>query len=139
MKYEFACPSCHTSMTVDMNPETFQEVKDDGLSGDDISDDPPCDCDDTYTYEFNPDDLDICWKGFEWPEKNYREKKYRKNRSKELAKRQKEKHPVPELKPNYKGQRTESWREAKNRAKKDAEPKLETTYDPLIRQEESES
>jgi hypothetical protein len=139
MKYEFSCSECEEVVTLNMNPSDFREVKDSGLSRDSLNDydhSLDCGCDDDLEYNFNPDGLEVCWRGFEWADKNYKEKKYRKNRSKKLAKKQKEEHHVPELKPNYKGQRTESWREAKEEAKKDAHPRLETTYDEKIEEED---
>lgn len=140
MKYEFACEECDQKVTVNMEPADFKEVKDEGLSQDDFGDanEDFCDCDAKYTHSFNPDDLDICWKGFQWPEKNYKEKKYRKSRSKKMKERQEKVHHNPSLKPNYKGQRTESWREAKEKAKQDPHPRLETTYDPLIEEEQQD-
>jgi hypothetical protein len=53
-----------------------------------------------------------------------------------MKKRQERSHLNPSLKPNYKGQRVESWRAAKEKAKKDPHPRLEATYDPLIDEEQ---
>lgn len=142
MKYEFLCEECEDNVTLKMKPETFKDLKEqEAVSYEEVdeylpSDDDRCDCDADFLFNFNPEGVEICWKGLQWADKNYREKKYRKNRSKKLKKKQKKVHHNPDLQPNYKGQRTENWREAKNKAKKDDHPRLETTYDPLIEEEE---
>ena len=141
MKYQFSCSECGNDVPVRIDPEHFREIKDEKIDIFEYEEqtlDNPCSCDSEYEYNFNPEGLEVCWKGFQWAGKNYKEKKYRKKRSKKMEKKQKKEHHVPELKPNYKGQRTESWREAKNKAQKDNRPRLETTYDPLIEEEQEE-
>jgi hypothetical protein len=144
MKYEFVCNKCEETIDVKMDPDVFRRHKDEIHGPDELehrSEDRSelCSCEDAqFVHQFNPSGLQVCWKGLQWAGKNYKEKKYRKGRSKKLGKKQKEEHHVPELKPNYKGQRTESWRAAKNEAQKDNRPRLETTYDPLIDEEKQE-
>ena len=141
MKYEFVCIECEEVVSATMNPNDFREIKDEEIYLSEYDIDlleDACSCDSSYQYNFNPDGLEVCWKGFQWADKNYREKKYRKKRSKKMAKKQKDEHHVPELKPNYKGQRTESWREAKEQAKKDHRPRLEASYDEKIQEEQQE-
>lgn len=128
MKYDFKCSSCDHTWEVRMKATEFREIKDDGL---------PCpECDETSHYEFNPGDLEVCWKGFQWADKNYREKKYRKNRSEYMDKRQREVNYVPKLAPNYKGERTKTWKEAREAARADG--KFVETYDHLVEEENQE-
>ena len=61
-------------------------------------------------------DYQICFKG-EWDGKLERETKYRKKRSEEMAKKQRDHVMVPTLAPNVLGERTETWADAKVLAK----------------------
>lgn len=127
MKYDFKCSSCEHTWEVQMKANEFRDIKDDGLS---------CtECEGTAFNEFNPGEVEVCYKGFQWADKNFREKEFRKNRSKYMDKRQREVNYVPSLAPNYLGEKTKNWKEAKKEAQADG--KLGLTYDPLIRKEES--
>jgi hypothetical protein len=52
----------------------------------------------------------------EWPGKLQKEANYRRKRSKEMGRRQKENHPLPTVAPNVDGERVDSWSEAKKLA-----------------------
>ena len=125
MKYDFKCKKCEHCFETEMPALTFKEVKEEGL---------PCEkCDGKAFNVFNPSNLQISFKGVQWADKNYKEKKYRKERSEYLAARQKINHRTPTLIPNYKGEQTGSWKEAKEAARDDG--KLDFTYDHLVKKE----
>lgn len=127
MKYDFRCSNCDHQWEVKMKANDFKEIKDEGL---------PCtSCEDGTAFnEFNPGDIQVAYKGLQWADKNYKEKKYRKKRSKYMQQRQDKNHYKPTLAPNYKGQRTKNWKEARDAARDDG--KLDFTYDPLVKKEE---
>lgn len=128
MKYDFKCNSCDHIWEAQMKANEFREIKEDGL------DCPECDQGTAFN-QFNPGAVEVCYKGFQWSDKNYREKKYRKDRSKYMDKRQRDVNYVPKLAPNYKGQRTKTWKEARDAARDDG--KFVETYDHLVSKEES--
>jgi len=126
MKYKFVCSSCDHSQVEDHSPTALKTLKKSGV---------PCqECEATAAYTFDPQGVQVCFKGFQWSDKNYREKKYRKERSKYMAARQKKNNYTPKLAPNYKGERTSSWKEA--RAEAQADGKFAETYDHLVRKED---
>ena len=127
MKYEFAC-ECGAETTVEASPTELDILKDKGV-------DCP-ECDKTAEYQFEPGDIDVCFRGGGWRDKSLREREYRQNRSKKMAERQKKHHNVPELQPNFRGQRTESWREARNLAAK-ADGYFPETYDEKVESDDS--
>lgn len=131
MKYDFKCEACSTVKEVDMRPDKFREVKGDGI---------PCqECGEGTAYNvFNPGDIQVCYEGFQWADKNYREKKYRKNRSKKMSVRQSKNWKKPSLVPNYKGERTKNWKEAYEAAKSDPDNQKPEQFLPKVVQEEKE-
>lgn len=128
MKYDFKCKECEGTHEVKMVASDFRKIKEDARE---------CpECGGNAFYSFNPGNIQVSYKGFQWADKNYKEKKYRKKRSKYLKTRQKEVNKTWELQPNYKGQRTHNWKEARAEAKKDG--KISETYDHLVEKEGSD-
>lgn len=129
MKYLFECSSCGHQWEAEFKVEDFDKVKSSTL---------PCPkCSSEGSYKFDPSGVQVCFVGLQWSDKNYREKKYRKARSKYMAQRQKTNNCTPKLAPNYKGERTSSWKEARQEAAADG--KFSETYDHLVAAEESGS
>lgn len=126
MKYQFEC-ECGAEITHDATPSELEGLKEDGVE---------CPhCEGMATYSFTPGDVDVCFRGGGWRDKSLRERRYRKNRSKKMAKRQAKHHKAPELQPNFEGQRTESWREAQTLAEK-ADGYFAETYDDKVESED---
>lgn len=126
MKYDFKCDECGSETVHSMSVDAFKDVKDSGV---------PCeDCGSTAEYRFNPEDVEVCYVGFQWADKNFREKKYRANRAEYMSARQKKNNFTPKLAPNYKGERTSSWKEARAEARSDG--KFAETYDHLVEKEQ---
>lgn len=127
MKYKFSC-ECGEEITKEATPKELDDLKEEGVE---------CpECEETAEYEFEPGDVDVCFRGGGWRDKSLRERQYRQKRSKKMAKRQKKHHNVPELQPNFQGQPTESWREARNLAEK-ADGYFPETYDEKVESENS--
>lgn len=127
MKYEFVCEDCENVQTEEMDVDQFDDAKESGVS---------CtSCDGTAEYQFSTAGVEFCFRGDAWTDKNYREKKYRKQRSSYMASRQEKNHKRPTLKPNYKGQEADSWKEAQEAARSDG--KVAETYEPLVRREKT--
>lgn len=127
MKYDFHCEECDTLIEKDISIADFRNLPDKSM---------PCEvsgCGGTSKYHFNASSLEVCFKGMRWSDKNHKEKVYRNNRSAYLGAKQKECHHNPQLIANYKGQRTQDWKEAKEMARQ--EGKASTSYDPLIQKE----
>jgi transcription elongation factor Elf1 len=127
MKYQFVCPDCGHVQVEEHSHEELQALKESGV---------PCEnCESTSQYAFDPSGVQVCFKGFQWADKNFKEKEYRNKRSKYMAARQKKNNYTPKLAPNYKGERTSSWKEARAEAQSDG--KFAETYDHLVREEEA--
>lgn len=124
MKYDFVCKSCAVVSTFDMSVDEFTEQKNAKRCL-------PCGGD--LEFRFDAKSVDFCFAGDAWADKNYREKEYRKGRSAYLASRQSKNHHVPKLVPNYKGEETKTWKEARQEAA--TEGKLTETYDALVKKE----
>jgi predicted nucleic acid-binding Zn ribbon protein len=125
MKYEFVCSACDHVQTNDLSIPEFEKAKEAGVE---------CKaCEATADYQFSTAGVQFCFKGDAWADKNYKEKKYRKNRSKYMAQRQDKNHIRPTLKPNYKGQEADSWKEAQEAARDDG--KQTASYEPLVQRE----
>lgn len=128
MKYDYKCEKCGATHEVKMIASEFQEIKEEARK---------ClECGGDAFYDFNPGSIEVSYKGFQWADKNYKEKRYRKKRSNYLKTRQKEVNPTWELQPNYNGERTHNWREAREMAKQDG--KIHESFDPLVDEEGSE-
>jgi hypothetical protein len=127
MKYSFHCDSCGVVSIQKHSPKDFKTLKESGS---------PCTtCGVLAHYVFDPQGVQVCFKGDSWADKNFKEKSYRNNRSKVMANRQNQHHHVPKLAPNYKGEQTSSWKEA--RAEAQADGKFSETYDHLVHEEDS--
>lgn len=126
MKYDFECKDCHVIQTLDLAVTMFDEVKASGV---------PCtSCEEgTATFKFSASGIDFCFKGDAWPDKNYKEKAYRKKRSAYMSMRQSQNNKSMTLKPNYKGQEAATWTEARDAARDDG--KDTSSYVPLISKE----
>lgn len=125
MKYKFEC-DCGFETTVEATPKEFEDLKQEGVSCED--------CDGDAEFVFEPSEVDVNFRGGGWRDKSFRERRYRQKRSKKMAKRQKKKHDVPELQPNFEGTPTESWEEARAMASK-ADGYFEETYDDRVESE----
>ena len=129
MKYQFVCPDCDHVQVEAHSPNDLASLKESGVE---------CvECGATSEYTFDPSGVQVCFKGFQWADKNHREKEYRKKRSKTMASRQKKNNYTPKLAPNYKGERTSSWKEARAEARSDG--KFAETYDHLVQKEEAKT
>ena len=122
-----SCDACGHQFVVRRSISEFDSLKAEGC---------PCEaCDQTAQYLFDPSSIQISMKGDAWSDKNYREKEYRKNRSARMQRRQADSHHVPQLVPNYGGEETGTWREAREAAR--SEGKATQTYDNLVQKEVS--
>jgi len=111
-----------------------------------------CDCGGQAQIVFNPSNVGFVLKDGEsggWVSKGAKENAYRASRSREMKRRQKEHVKPKELQPNFQGQTTSSWEEAKDLAYQstyqkvkgehgvvtaaDAANKSAKTYDPFIK------
>lgn len=129
MKYQFVCSHCGNVQIEKHSHEDFESLKESGVT---------CQkCENVARYQFDPSGVEICFTGMQWADKNFREKTYRNKRSKYMASRQKKNNFTPKLAPNYKGERTASWKEA--RAEAANEGKFAESYDHLVREEEGKS
>jgi putative FmdB family regulatory protein len=114
MLYDYKCESCDEVFEIKQTVSEMEAAKESGI---------PClGCGtDGAKRIFSPGNPHFVLKGDGWASKTIRESTYRKKRSEHMAERQLSVHgPPPSLVPNYKGEETESWREAKNRASVDA-------------------
>lgn len=123
MKYDFKCDSCKSVETFDMDLTTFEESKA-GI---------PCSCGKTRVFKFDVKSVDFVFTGDSWSDKNYKEKAYRKDRSSYMASRQAQNSHAAKLMPNYNGEETNTWTEARDAAR-DA-GKSTASYEPLIHKE----
>ena len=85
---------------------------------------------------FNPGNVNFVMKDGEsggWQSKAVRENTWRAKHRVEMARRERDHVFKTKLIPNYEGQQTENWREAKEHARKDG--KDTATYDPLVKRE----
>lgn len=123
MKYDFQCTACGAVETLELGLDQFESYKKEGTS---------CtSCDEGIArFKFDVGNIQFSFKGDAWADKNYKEKAYRKNRSRYMAQRQAKNVKKPTLQPNYKGQEAASWKEARDAARDDG--KAVETYEPLI-------
>jgi hypothetical protein len=124
MKYDFKC-ECGHSQVYRCNASKFPIYKESGI---------PCpSCLGTAEYCFNPKSVGISFAGDAWADKNFKEKEYRKQRTKYMSARQAQSHKAVSLIPNYNGEEAETWEEAQEAARADG--KVTETYEPLIKRE----
>jgi len=86
---------------------------------------------------FDGQGVSFVLKGYGWSSKDGREKVYRAKRSAEMGRKMREAHQKSEMVPNYNGEPTESWREARELAKKGG--KNSRSYDNKVEQERTGS
>lgn len=122
MKYDFECTECSHVWEVEMRVPEFLKIKSEGI---------PCtECKAISFNKFNPSQTQVCFVGDAWADKNYKEKAYRTNRTNRIKAAKKDKVFTPTLVPNYKGEETKTWREARAEAVNDG--KIGATFDHLV-------
>lgn len=101
-----SCPDCNSPMNYFWSPTVIQVVLRDGSSG-------------------------------SWPSKGNRFKNYRAKQAEKMAFKQIDRygHIKRDSVPNYKGQETSSWREARDFAQKEKGPEAASTYDSKVADE----
>jgi putative FmdB family regulatory protein len=115
---------------------------------------PKCkECGGKCRYEFTPTVIQFALKdgpSGSWPSKGNRFKNYRAKRSEEMGRRQRDRygHLNRDALPNYKGQLTEDWREARDLAMKDKDSHeargtdslaVAATFNPAINKEKAKN
>ena len=114
MLYDYKCESCSEVFEANQTVSEMEAVKESGIPC------PAC-AGGVALRTFNPGSVHFVLKGDGWASKMIRESSYREKRSLQMAERQRDTYgPPPSLVPNYKGEETESWTEAKTRATQDA-------------------
>lgn len=127
MKYDFKCEDCSHKWEVTMRADEFRDTKEEGIPC------PSCESGTAFN-EFNPGNIQVSYKGLQWADKNYKEKSYRKDRAAYMESRQSKNLKRPTLRPNYKGETTKNWKEARDAARDDGA--LDFTYDHKVLQED---
>jgi hypothetical protein len=106
-------------------------------------------CQGQVVIDFNPGNVQFVLKDGEsggWMSKAGRENKYRVNRRQVMERRQRDHAPNPKLVPNFAGDTTASWGEARSMAFEKAYDETRSmsaaqaaasTYDPLVNRESS--
>ena len=145
--YATACQKCQKQAQVKLSFTDYDAVK---LGTSTLA---CADCEGAVTLVFDPGSVNFILRDGEsggWTSKALRENKYRAARQGVMERRQKDHAPTTRLLPNFAGQRTESWEEARSLAFDTAarEVKAETgdsglamsaakesaaTYDPLVK------
>lgn len=128
MKYSFRCSTCNLSFEEKHSPLRLEALKESGVE---------CQCGGRADYYFDPKGIQVSFTGDSWADKNYKEKAYRANRSSQMQARQNRHVFKPRLAPNYKGERTSSWKEARNEAAADG--KDTRVYDQFVTKENDNS
>lgn len=128
MIYEFQCQKCE-----DQTDRQVRMAK--------RNDPLPCersDCDGEAVYRFNPENTSFVLKGFGWPTRDAKATKSMKAKQWAAKKKARDNVLRPTLQPNFAGQDTESWADAKDaahqfNAKEKPEVPLDTTsYDKFV-------
>jgi hypothetical protein len=126
--YETICEKCNAKVDRRLTFSEFDEVK----SG---AKELVCGCGSPLKLGFSPGTLGFIMKegpSGGWATKSIKENQYRKKRGAAISQKQKDHVMVPKLQPNYKGEETGTWREAKEAARKDRGDLSASSYDPLI-------
>jgi hypothetical protein len=126
--YEIVCEKCDIKLDKRLTFSEFDEVK----SG---SKELACVCGLPLRFGFAPGTLGFIMKegpSGGWATKSIKENQYRKQRGAVMKQRQKDHVLTPKLQPNYKGEETGTWREAKESARKDKGDLSASTYDAHI-------
>jgi len=112
MLYDYECTKCGNIQEEEAKVAEFKEFE------------PTCNkCGGKCKYHFTPTVIQFALKdgpSGSWPSKGNRFKNYRAKQSEAVKKRQRERYGGGnKLIPNYRGQRTEDWREAQSMAMQD--------------------
>jgi predicted nucleic acid-binding Zn ribbon protein len=131
MIYEFQCQTCgdrtdrHVRVAQRHDPQPCQVA----------------DCDGEAVYRFNPENTAFVLKGHGWPSRDAKATKSMKARQAKAKKAARDHVRRPTLQPNFAGQPTETWADAKDaahqfNAKEKPEVPLDTSsYDGLVEKE----
>lgn len=89
---------------------------------------------------FNPGEVTFVLKDGEsggWQSKSIKENKYRVRRREIMAQREKDHVFKTKLIPNHAGTETDTWKEAREEARKEGGAASAATYDPLVKSEQA--
>ena len=123
--YSVRCAACETEGSTRLSFAEYDEAK----SGQRVL---PCHCGGNAEIVFNPGAVKFVLKDGPsggWVSKAGKENKYRRGRSAEMAKREKDHVFKSSLVPNYDGVETETWREAQELARKSTYEKVSEKHD----------
>lgn len=98
----------------------------------------PCICETPMSLDFRPGDVQFSLKDGPsggWVSKAGKEHQYRKARTEEMKRRERDHVFKPQLVPNYKGQEAGTWKEAQEAARADLGESAATTYIEKVVQE----
>jgi hypothetical protein len=121
--YTVKCQVCQKPASVRLSFAEYDGVK----AGTKTLTCPHAECEGTATIEFNPGEVAFVLKDGEsggWVSKAGKENKFRSARRREMERRERDHVFKSRLQPNYGGQLTDSWKEAKEAA-------YEATYDKI--------
>lgn len=130
--YSTRCDSCQQAASIRLSFVDYESVKM-GVKSLECST-----CQGKVGIEFNPGDVSFVLKDGEsggFASKALKENKYRARRNKVMEKRTKDHVFQTKLLPNYGGQQTENWKEAREHARQDGGNTA--TYESLVRTEQS--
>jgi hypothetical protein len=129
--YEIVCEKCEVKLDKRLTFSEFDEVKS-GLK------ELACVCGAPLKFGFAPGTLGFIMKegpSGGWVTKSIKENQYRKQRGAVMKQRQTDHVRTPKLQPNYKGEETGTWREAKEAARKEKGDLSASSYDHLLSKE----
>ncbi len=128
--YSVMCPSCERGSSIRMTFSEYDEVQDKKR----LIVCPHCESN-TATISFNPGEVNFVLKDGEsggWVSKAGKENKFRSARRQEMTRRERDHVFKSRLQPNFGGQLTGSWQEAKEAA-------YESTYDKIKQEHGSQT
>lgn len=130
--YSTRCESCGQAASVRLSFVDYESVK---LGVKNLE----CgECSGKVKLEFNPGNVEFVLKDGEsggFASKAGKENKYRARRREIMAKREKDHVFKTKLIPNYGGMETDTWKDAREEARKDGA--VASTYEPLVKREEA--
>lgn len=130
-KYSVRCQDCSLEGEVRLTYGEHEELR----SGEKAVE---CDCGGKAILYFNPGAVTFVMKDGPsggWVSKALREHKYRKERGKVMARRERDHVFKSKLVPNYNGMETGTWRDAQEEARRDKGELAAKTYSPLVKKE----
>jgi predicted nucleic acid-binding Zn ribbon protein len=126
--YSVSCSECGHSEDLRLTFAQYDEAKTEPL---------PCPkCSKGLTFDFAPGNVSFVMKDGPsggWASKANKERKYRAARNKVLDQKTRDHVLTPKLQPNYNGEETGTWKEARQAAQVDG--KAPETYDPYVAKE----